>query len=288
LNASATQVSTLTSNAFYVNPVRSSSGTTGGVLLYDNFTKEIATNSNVYYQQGYIYNNNTTDSQAGIQLKTTHPNGGFVSFFHDKTTGGVYLDVSGAFNIRRNSSYNSTAPMLSFSENGTINLSSATSLGVDSSIAVTGAIFGRNDTTANSFSGTLGYTYHPIGWTIILNKVIANLPSASTTNIITFGTANTEFSTLSNGLWLLGVNISNATGVGVCTAISTQWGIGGGGTLLNTAQFTMGVTGLFQLDGSNAILRATGNGTTSVIYNVYPTWSAQPTFTFNMYAIKLG
>jgi len=155
-------------------------------------------------------------------------------------------------------------------------------------LQVSSAIFGRNDTTVNSFSGVLGYTYHPIGWTIILNKVIANLPSVSTSNIITFGTPNTEFTTLSNGLWLLGANISNATGVGTCTAISTQWGIGGGGTLLNTAQFTLGVSGLFQLDGSNAILRATGNGTTSVIYNVYPTWSVQPTFTFNLYAIKLG
>jgi len=155
-------------------------------------------------------------------------------------------------------------------------------------LQVSAAIFGRNDTTANSFSGTLGYTYHPLGWTIIMNKVIATLPNAATSNIITFGTANTEFSTLSNGLWMLGCNISNSTGVGVCTALSTQWGIGGGGTLLNTAQFTLGVTGLFQLDGSNVILRATGNGTTSVIYNVYPTWSVQPTFTFNMYAIKLG
>lgn len=154
-------------------------------------------------------------------------------------------------------------------------------------LQVQGAIFGRNDTTANSFSGTLNYTYHPIGWTIIMNKVIATLPSAVTSNIITFGTANTEFTTLSNGLWLLGANISNSAGVGVCTSLSTQWGASGG-TLLNTAQFTLGVSGLFQLDGSNAILRATGNGTTNVVYNVYPTWSVQPTFTFNMYAIKLA
>jgi hypothetical protein len=155
-------------------------------------------------------------------------------------------------------------------------------------LQVSAAIFGRNDTTSNSFNGVLGYTYHPLGWVIIMNKVITTLPSASTSNIITFGTPNTEFTTLSNGLWLLGANISNATGVGVCTALSTQWGIGAGGTLLNTAQFTLGVSGLFQLDGSNAILRATGNGTTNVIYNVYPTWSVQPTLTFNLYAIKLG
>jgi hypothetical protein len=154
-------------------------------------------------------------------------------------------------------------------------------------LQVSSAIFGRNDTTANSFNGVLGYTYHPIGWTIIMNKVIATLPSAATSNIITFGTPNTEFTVLSNGLWLLGANISNSAGVGTCTALSTQWGASGG-TLLNTAQFTLGVSGLFQLDGSNAILRATGNGTTNVVYNMYPTWSVQPTFTFNLYAIKLG
>ena len=155
-------------------------------------------------------------------------------------------------------------------------------------LQVQGAIFGRNDTTANAFSGTLGYTYHPIGWTIIITKVIANLPSNTTTNIITFGTINTQFTTLSNGIWMLGANISNASSAGVCTTLSTRFAISAGGTLLNTAQFTQPVSGTFELDMNNTIIRVTGNGSTTIDYFIYTLWSVQPTFTFNLYAIKLG
>jgi hypothetical protein len=156
-------------------------------------------------------------------------------------------------------------------------------------LQVSAAIFGRNDITANSFNGVLGYTYHPIGWTITMNKVIANLPSGSTSNIITFGTANTEFNTMSNGLWMLGCNINNVVVPGIMTRLSTEWGITGG-TILNAgANFTLDVSaGNFRLDASNIIVRVTGNGTTGVVFNFLPTWSVQPTLTFNMYAIKLG
>jgi hypothetical protein len=156
-------------------------------------------------------------------------------------------------------------------------------------LQVQGAIFGRNDITANSFSGTLGYTYHPVGWTITMNKVIANLPSGSTSNIITFGTANTEFNTMSNGLWLMGCNINNVALPGVMTRLSTEWGVTGG-TILNIgANFTLDVSaGNFRLDASTIVARVTGNGTTSVVFNFLPTWTVQPTLTFIMYAIKLG
>jgi hypothetical protein len=156
-------------------------------------------------------------------------------------------------------------------------------------LQVSSAIFGRNDTTANSFNGVLGYTYHPVGWTITMNKVIATLPSGTTNNIITFGTANTEFNTMSNGLWMLGCNINNVAAPGTMTRLSTEWGVGGG-TILNAgANFTLDVSaGNFRLDASNIIVRVTGNGTTSVVFNFLPTWSVQPTLTFNMYAIKLA
>lgn len=155
-------------------------------------------------------------------------------------------------------------------------------------LQVSAAIFGRNDITANSFNGTLGYTYHPIGWTITMNKVIANLPSNATTNIVTFGTANTEFTTLSNGIWMLGANISNASSAGVVTTLSTRFAISAGGTLLNTAQFTQPVSGTFELDMNNTIIRVTGNRVTTIDYFIYILWSVQPTLTFSLYAIKLG
>lgn len=155
-------------------------------------------------------------------------------------------------------------------------------------LQVSSAIFGRNDITANSFNGVLGYTRHPIGWTIVMNKVIANLPSNLTTNVITFGTINTEFTTLSNGIWMLGANISNASSAGVCTTLSTRFAISAGGTLLNTAQCSQPVSGTFELDMNNTIIRVTGNGSTAIDYFIYTLWSVQPTFTFNLYAIKLG
>lgn len=214
-------------------------------------------------------NYTTLQQSAGGILTLENMASGSTTYLRNKTAGGV------------------TRTPITLTSAGPVLTGEAAATGLNG-IQNDGAIFGRNDTGANTFNGTLGYTRHPIGWTIVMNKVIANLPSANTNNIITFGTTNTEFATLSNGLWLLGCNISNATSVGVCSALSTQWGVGGGGTLLNTAQFTLVVTGLFQLDASNAIFRATGDGITSIIYNVYPTWSMQPTFTFNMYAIKLA
>ena len=173
---------------------------------------------------------------------------------------------------------------------------SSTSIAVTPSQTATGlngfvneaAYFGRNDTGANTFTGTLGYTRHPIGWTISFTKVLTTIPSASTTNIITASPASGEFSNLSNGIWMLGCNIGNTVVNGACTSISSQWGVTTGGTIINIAQYTTNVVGNFQLDASNVILRATGNGATTIVYNFYPVWTVQPTFTFIFYAIKLG
>jgi len=173
---------------------------------------------------------------------------------------------------------------------------SSTSIAVAPSQTATGlnglvnesAFFGRNDTGANTFTGTLGYTRHPIGWTISFTKVLTAIPSASTTNIITASPASGEFSALSNGVWMLGCNIGNTVLNGACSSISSQWGVTAGGTIINTAQYTTNVVGNFQLDASNVILRATGNGSTTIVYNFYPVWTIQPTLTFIFYAIKLG
>jgi hypothetical protein len=49
LNAYDTSVSATTAGAFYVNSLRNATGVTGNIMLYDNFTKEIANTPNLYY-----------------------------------------------------------------------------------------------------------------------------------------------------------------------------------------------------------------------------------------------
>ena len=174
---------------------------------------------------------------------------------------------------------------------------SSTSIAVTPSQTATGlngfvneaAYFGRNDTGANTFSGTLGYTRHPIGWTVSFTKELTTIPSASFTSIITASPASTEFSNLSNGVWMLGCNIGNTVLTGTCTSINASWSISAGGSFVNnSAQYTTNVSGGFRLDASNIILRATGNGVTTIAFTFYPVWTVQPTFTFIFYAIKLG
>jgi hypothetical protein len=205
---------------------------------------------------------------------------------------GIVLDIyntvpSGAINFRAENSVGGITTPLSLTQQ-TITITPSTVATGLNGLVCNSAFFGRNDTGANTFTGTLGYTRHPIGWTISFTKVLTAIPSASTTNIITASPASGEFSALSNGVWMLGCNIGNTVLNGTCTSISSQWGVTAGGTIINTAQYTTNVVGNFQLDASNVILRATGNGSTTIIYNFYPVWTVQPTFTFIFYAIKLG
>lgn len=215
-------------------------------------------------------NYTTLQQSAGGILTLENMESGSTTYLRNRNAGGL------------------TRTPITLTSAGPVLTGEATATGLNG-IQHDGAIFGRNDTTANTFNGTLGYTRHPIGWTIVMNKAITNLPSGSTTNIITFGTPNGEFTALSNGVWMLGCNISNSALAGTMTRLSTEWGVTGG-TILNTsANFTLDVSaGIFRLDASNSIVRVTGNGTTSVVFNFLPTWSVQPTLTFIMYAIKLA
>lgn len=189
---------------------------------------------------------------------------------------------------------------------------SSTSIAITPSIVATGlnglvcssALFGRNDTTANIFSGTLGYTRHPVGWTIKLSKSITSWTSASAFNVIAQVAPSTEFIALSNGVWKVGCCFNNTTSLGVSSFLVGSWGTPVGGTLLNGTSATVSPYNL----GSNlfvetadaaalsnfgvvlpeAIIQFTGNGTTNLVLWCYNQYTAQPTFTFNIWATKIA
>jgi hypothetical protein len=159
------------------------------------------------------------------------------------------------------------------------------------------ALFGRNDTAANTFSGTLGYTRHPIGWTISASKAIAIPTSNVTVDVIASGTPTTVFNTLSNGVWRFGVTCNNSANLGTMTFAIMSYGAITGGSAINgttgTAAgnlFHQTTAGLSNMGVSypELIIRTTGNGTTGLVVNWSCTYSAQPTITFNMWAIKVA
>ena len=178
---------------------------------------------------------------------------------------------------------------------------SSTSIAVAPSQTATGlnglvnesAYFGRNDTGANTFSGTLGYTRHPISWTISASKAVAVPTSNTVVDVILNGTPTTVFNTLSNGVWCISCSCNNASTAGVITSITMGWGTPTGATIINGStaqlyhQLTAGLTS-FSTPFPDLIIRTTGNGTTAIICNFTATFSVQPTITFNFWATKIG
>ena len=160
-----------------------------------------------------------------------------------------------------------------------------------------GAFFGRNDTIVNSFSGTLGYTRHPIGWTISGSKTIVAAVSGVTFDIIQNGTPTTLFTTLSNGVWKFGCCINNASSVGAVTALYLFYGAITTGTSLNGSTGA-GFSGLYlQQIGSlsnfsfcypELIAQFTGNGTSNIVINCLISYTVAPILTANFWATKIA
>lgn len=158
-----------------------------------------------------------------------------------------------------------------------------------------GAMFGRNDTTANSFNGVLGYTRHPIGWTISATKNVAIPTSTVAIDVITQGTAITAFNTLSNGVWKLGCICNNNPVLGMMQFVEVRWGAPTGATVLNASigqMFHQLSPAASLVNFSNSypelIIRTTGNGTTTILCYFTCTYTVQPTIQFNIYAIKIA
>lgn len=155
------------------------------------------------------------------------------------------------------------------------------------------AFFGRDDTGANTFNGTLGYTRHPVGWTISASKAVAIPTSNVAVDVISVGTPITVFNTLSNGVWRISCSCNNSTVLGVMTYLVMSWGSPTGATIINgtTAQlFHQTTAGLSNmgLPYPDLIIRTTGNGITGLVCNLTVTYSVQPTITFNLWATKLA
>ncbi len=164
-------------------------------------------------------------------------------------------------------------------------------------IVCNGAIFGRNDTASNTFSGTLGSIQHPIGWTISATKTITSFSSNSSINIVTVGTQTSAFDNLSNGVWMFGVTCNNASGnAGAITYVQLFYEALTGATAINgevtslvhRTQATSGNLGILGLSYPTLIIRTTGNKTTKINPLFYATFSVQPTMVFNMWATKIA
>jgi len=155
------------------------------------------------------------------------------------------------------------------------------------------ALFGRDDTNANTFAGTLGYLRHPIAWTIDFSKAVAIPTSNVTVDIISTGTPITVFNTLSNGVWRISCSCNNASVPGTVTSVTMGWGTPTGATIINGStsqlfhQITAGLTN-FAAPFPDLIIRTTGDGVTGLVCNFTATYTIQPTVTFNLWAIKIG
>jgi len=160
-------------------------------------------------------------------------------------------------------------------------------------IQCNGAIFGRNDTVANTFNGTLGYTRYPLAWTIDFSKAVVIPTSNVTVDVISTGTPITAFNTLSNGVWRVSCTCNNASVPGVITSVTMGWGTPTGASIINGStsqlyhQITAGLTN-FSAPFPDIIIRTTGNGVTGLVCNFTATFSIQPTLTFNLFAQKVG
>ena len=200
--------------------------------------------------------------------------------------------ISSSFNFRTKGGAGSTTTPFSISSNVVTISPSQIATGLNG-FNLNSALFGRNDTTANTFDGVLGYTRHPIGWTISASKAVAIPTSNVVVDVILNGTPTTVFNTLSNGVWRISCSCNNASTNGVITSITMAWGSPTGATIINgtTAQLyhqiSAGLTN-FAAPFPDLIIRTTGNGTTAIICNFTATYSAQPIVTFSLFATKIG
>jgi len=200
--------------------------------------------------------------------------------------------ISSSMNFRVKNSVGTTMTPFSINTNAVTIAPSQVATGLNG-LNLNSALFGRNDTTANAFDGTLGYTRHPLSWTISASKAVAIPTSNVVVDVILNGTPTTVFNTLSNGVWRISCSCNNASNNGVTTSITMAWGSPTGATIINgtTAQLyhqiTAGLTN-FAAPFPDLIIRTTGNGTTAIICNFTATYSIQPIVTFNLFATKIG
>ena len=220
----------------------------------------------------------TTVQQSTANLVISNIVAGSTTTFKNDTSGGV-----------------STTAMTLSSSGVSVTGETATS-GLNG-LTVNGAIFGRNDIVANTFSGTLGYTYHPIGWTIAVTKTVTPTVSGADINVITNGTPTTVFNTLSNGVWEIGCDFNNLQVVGTMTLVKMFYAAATGMTSINGSigvvtfqnlfhQLTM--SGTVALSYPRVLMRVTGNGTTSINVTFNPTYTVAPTLNFHIYARKVA
>ena len=216
----------------------------------------------------------------------------------------IYNTVSNGFmNFRVESSVGAVVTPLIITQPKVTITPSTVATGTNG-LVLNAAFFGRNDTTANIFGGTLGYTRHPIGWTIKVSKAVGTWTSGVGFDVIATGTANTEFTTLSNGVWKFGCSFNNTAGLGTSGFLVSAWGTPTGGTILNgngatTSPYnqatvlmteTASPTALtnFGIVMPEAIIQMTGSGVTNIQLWCYAQFTVQPIYTFNMWAVKIA
>lgn len=212
---------------------------------------------------------------------------------------GVALDMyntttSGTMTFRTETSGSVATTPLSLSSTSIEITPSQVATGLNG-LVVNSAMFGRDDTGANTFNGSLSYSRHPIGWTISANKNIAIPTSATPIDPITQGTAITVFNNLSNGVWRIGCICNNAPVLGNMSFVELRWTAPTGATVLNAAIGQMfhqispaGALVNFSNSYPDLFIRTTGNGTTALGCYFACTYSVQPTIQFNFWAIKVA
>jgi len=221
---------------------------------------------------------------------------------------GTVLDIyntvsSGSINFRTESSVGTAVTPLTITQQKVTITPSIVATGLNGLINES-AYFGRNDTTANIFGGTLGYIRHPIGWTIKASKAVATWTSGVAFDVIATGTANTEFTALSNGVWKFGCCFNNTTSLGTSSFLVGAWGTPVGGTILNgngatTSPYNQATILMIESASATALtnfgfvmpeatIQMTGNGTTNIQLWCYAQFTVQPTYTFNIWATKIA
>lgn len=249
----------------------------------------------------------TGTTKQRIECNATHQHLYDVTRITDSVTPTSYSTIQQASNIMsiQNVVNNSSVRIVStdgFGASSTtfqasifsIIMSPTTTISGLNGIQCNGAVFGRDDTAANTFNGTLGYTRYPIGWTVSATKTIAIPSSTVSIDVITQGTAITAFNNLSNGVWKIGCFCNNSVALGNMTFAETRWSAPTGATVVNSSigqvfhsySGTMVVN--FAVSYPELIIRTTGNGTTGLVCNFVCTYSAQPTIQFNLWATKIA
>jgi hypothetical protein len=216
----------------------------------------------------------------------------------------IYNTVSNGFiNFRVESSVGSVVTPLIITQ-PKVTISPSTIAVGTNGLVLNSAFFGRNDTTANIFGGVLGYTRHPIGWTIKVSKAVATWTSGVAFDVIATGTANTEFTALSNGVWKFGCCFNNTASLGTSSFLVSAWGTPTGGTILNgnpatTSPYNQATVLMTESASATALtnfgfvmpeatIQMTGSGVTNIQLWCYAQFTVQPTYTFNIFATKIG